>query len=356
MASTANDPERQGKELHRVWEELKTDDIYRRDTRALLDFLSRSSSGIVLNIFRRRGKHPHFHGFLDTSPFHPFVQRVIPWPTISRNIRSGIVQAISIVATNVFTGRMELFIEKNPRTDYKGDNIVHYTRIQPIHAMASAAIPLVFPTIMIDGIAYTDGGLRLNTPLSPAIHLGADAILVIGLHHRAGPGEKIPFHGIRGQPPALGQVLGRVMNSIFLDRINNDMEQLVRINRLLDWSESLYGKRFLPDLNALIRKNRKKKDRHDMMAARGLKRIGFLRIRPSEDIGEIFSHCYRHGRKEHLTAFEKFLVRFLDIDPTAGIDFLSYISFMPQYLKKLLELGFEDGKRHHNDLKEFLEQ
>lgn len=352
MVSTAHDHERQGKEVYEIWNNLHTDNIYRRDTKALLDFLTRSGRGVVLNLFRRRGS-PHFLGFLDTSPFYPFVQKVIPWPMISRNIRSGLVQSLSIVATNVFTGRMELFIERNPKAAYKGDHIVHSTRIQPIHAMASAAIPLVFPAIMIDGIAYVDGGLRLNTPLSPAIHLGADAILVIGLHHRAGPGEKIPFHGTRGQPPALGQVLGRVMNSIFLDRINNDMEQLVRINRMIDWSERLYGRNFLDDLNAMLRK---KRDHQDMMAARGLKRIDLLRIRPSEDIGEIFRQCYSHSRKEHLTAFEKFLVRFLDIDPTAGIDFLSYISFMPQYLKKLLELGFEDGKRHHNDLKEFLEQ
>jgi NTE family protein len=352
MVSTADDPERQGKELHQIWENLRTDNIYRRDTKALFDFLNRSSRGIVLNFLRRKGKHPHFLGFLDTTPFHPFIQKVIPWPMISRNIRSGLIQALSIVATNVFTGRMELFIEKNPKTVYRGDNIVHYTRIQPIHAAASAAMPLVFPTIMIDGIAYTDGGLRLNTPLSPAIHLGADAILVIGLHHRAGPGEKIPFHGIRGQPPALGQVLGRVMNSIFLDRINNDMEQLHRINRMIEWSEKLYGKNFLRDLNAMIRRRGSK---GDVLAARGLKKIGFLRIRPSQDIGEIFNHCYRHERHEHLTNFEKFLIRFLDIDPTAGIDFLSYISFMPKYLKSLLELGFEDARRNHDALKDFLE-
>ena len=270
----------------------------------------------------------------------------------SSNIQSGIVEALSIVATNVFTGRMELFIEKHPSIEYTGEYAHHFTRIQPIHAKASAAIPLVFPTVQIDGIAYTDGGLRLNTPMSPAIQLGADSLFVIGLHHRAKERGKIPSHGVKGQPPALGQVVGRVMNSIFLDRTQYDLEQLIRINRIIDWSEMLHGKDFLHDLNKMLHRKNIRGD----IADRGLKRLQVLRLRPSEDIGEIFSHCFRRQKDLHLSAFEKFLTRFLDIDPSGGVDFLSYISFLPEYLKKLLDLGFEDARRHHTNIKEFLEQ
>ena len=150
----------------------------------------------------------------------------------------------------------------------------------------------------------------------------------------------------------MGQVLGRVMNSIFLDRIQYDIEQLERINRVIDWGEHLYGKKFLGDLNAMLHR---KKIRGDI-ANRGLKRLKVLRIRPSEDIGELFSHCFRRERDLNFSSFEKFLVRFLDVDPSGGIDFLSYISFLPEYLKTLLDLGFEDARRHHNELKDFLEQ
>ncbi len=351
LVATAHNVDRQGKEIRTLWENLRSDNIYRRDTSALLDFLAKSGKGIVFNFFRSKGKKAnHFHGFLDTSPFLPFIEKIMPWSMISNNIRAGLVRAISIVATNVFTGRMELFIEKHPDVEYTGEYIHHFAPIQPIHAKASAAIPIVFPTVQIDGIAYTDGGLRLNTPMSPAIQLGADSLLVIGLHHRAKPGEKIPFHGLRGHEPALGQVLGRVMNSIFLDRTQYDLEQLERINRIVDWAEMLHGKNFLKDLNRMIKRQNIRGD----IANRGLKRLKVLRIRPSEDIGELFSHSFRHHR-ENLSAFEKFLVRFLDIDPSGGVDFLSYISFMPEYLKKLLDLGFEDARKHHSELKEFLE-
>ncbi len=352
MAATTHDINFQGIQIKHLWENVREENIYRRDRKALLEFLARSGKGIFMNMLKGENRSSHFNGFLDTAPFLPFIEKVIPWPMISKNIKAGLLQAISIVATNVFTGRTELFIEKLPEVEYTGEYIHHTTRIKPIHAMASAAIPLIFPTVMVDDIAYTDGGLRLNTPMSPAIQLGADAILVIGLHHRAKPGEKIPFHGEKGKSPALGQVLGRVMNSIFLDRIQYDIEQMERINRIIEWGETIHGKHFLEEINTMLHREKIRGD----IANRGLKRLSALRIRPSEDIGEIFSDCYRRGRDKHFTHFEKFMVRLLDIDPAEGVDVLSYIGFMPEYLSKLLELGFEDARRSHSDLIAFLDQ
>ncbi len=326
MVATEHDHAEQAVQLRYLWENVREENIYRRNLKALFGFLTKSSKGLLWKLLRGTVKGaPHFPGFLDTEPFLPFIRKVIPWKMITKNINAGRTQALSIVATNVFTGRMELFVQKNPSVDYNGDHVVHFTKILPEHARASAAIPVIFPTVLINGVAYTDGGLRLNTPLSPAIHLGADAILVIGLNHRAAPGEKVPTHGTRGEHAALGQVLGRVMNSVFLDKIQYDMEQLTRINRMIEWSEGIYGKHYLKDLNAWLAKKNIKGD----VADRGLKKLDCLRIRPSQDIAEIFRHAFRREQRQHLTAFEKFLIRFLDVDPTSGVDFLSYITFMP---------------------------
>jgi len=352
LVATADDLAFQGREVRSLWEKVRQENIYSRNLKALFGFLTKSSRGIIFKFLKGDIQNtPHFPGFLDTAPFIPFISETIPWKKITPNIRKGVVQAVSIVATNVFTGRMELFVEKNPALSYSGDHLVHFTRIEPVHAVASAAIPVIFPTVLVNGVAYTDGGLRLNTPLSPAIHLGADAILVIGLNHRALPGEKVPTHGEKGKPAALGQVLGRVMNAVFLDKIQYDMEQLERINKLIEWMEELYGKNFLKDMNALL----KKKNLSGDIAERGLKRLKVLRIRPSQDIGELFSQCFRKAERRNFTAFEKFLIRFLDVDPTSGVDFLSYISFLPEYIQTLLDLGFEDARRHHQQLKEFME-
>jgi len=353
LVATAHDHKYQSENLRFFWENVRQENIYRRNLKALFGFLSRSSRGMVWKFIQgKTSGMPHFPGFLDTEPFVPFLSKVVPWKMITKNIKAGLVQALALSATNVFTGRMELFVQKNDSVQYHGDNVVHYVKIAPEHARASAAIPVIFPTVLVNGIAYTDGGLRLNTPLSPAIHMGAESILVIGLNHRAGPGEKIPSHGVHGQQAALGQVLGRVMNSVFLDKIQNDMETLTRINKIIEWCEMLHGESFLEDMNAMLKKKKIIGD----IADRGLKKLHALRIRPSQDIGEIFRVAFRKLDKKKFTAFEKFIVRFLDIDPNSGVDFLSYISFIPEYLKQLLDLGFEDARTHHAQLVDFFQR
>ncbi len=354
MVATAHDSMLQGKDIWRLWQDVKADSVYRRDQTALVQFLVKSGKGIVRNIFRRdlwtQGL-AHFPGFLDTTPFQGFLEKVIPWPAIAKNIRAGICQAISITATNVFTGRLELFIDKHPSVEYTGEYIHHFSRIRAIHAKASGAIPMIFPTVPIQGVYYTDGSLRLNTPMSPAIQLGADGVFVVSLHHRAKTDETIPSHGKRGEPPSMGQVLGRVMNAVFLDRLQYDLEQLERINKIVDWTEELYGKNYLHDLNEMLHKKNIRGD----IANRGLKRLQVLRIRPSQDIAELFSHIFQRHRSADLSGFERFLVRFLDVDPTAGVDLLSYIAFIPDYIKALLELGFEDARSMRDEIKDFLQ-
>lgn len=353
MASTAHDLAYQGRELRSLWENVREENVYQRNLGGLFEFLTTSTKGFLWHLLKGTGQgSPHFPGVLDTKPFLPFIQKVVPWKKIRENIRGGFVQAVSIVATNVFTGRLELFVDKSDSIEYSGAYIVHEGPILPVHAAASAAIPVVFPVVMIEGVAYTDGGLRLNTPLSPAIQLGADSIFVIGLNHRAKVGEAVPSIGELGKLPSLGQVLGRVMNAVFLDKIQYDLEQLERINRVIDWSEDLYGKEYLGDLNTMIAKKNIRGD----VASRGLKRLNILRIRPSQDIAQIFSRCFQRGKDKHFGSFEKFLIRALDIDPRGGTDFLSYLCFMPEYLKELLDLGFEDARQQHNQLKEFFER
>lgn len=354
LASSAHDLNAQGVRLKDIWETLTAEQIYSRHTKALIEFLTKGSRDVLWSFLRGKNtkrERPHFRGFLDTRPFLPFLQSAIDWKRIAENVAVGRPKALCISATNVFTGRLELFIEKRPDVEYTGEYITHFTSIEPIHAMASAAMPVIFPTVAIDGIAYTDGGLRLNTPMSPAIQLGADALFVIGLHHRA-HGGKVPSHGTPGKPPSLGQVWGRVMNSIFLDRIQYDIEQLERINRIIDWSEKLYGETYLKDLNRMLDDKGIRGD----VANRGLKRIQVFRIRPSEDIGELFSDIFLKIKKRKLSIFEQFMLRLLDVDPNSGVDFLSYIGFIPEYLKALLQLGFDDAAKHRDEIITFLNQ
>lgn len=365
MASTAQDPKHQGEKMYALWKALKQDDIYKRNIAALSNLVGRSLSGIGKNIFglsspNPRGGGTHFTGLLDTAPFHNFMEKIIPWESLHRNIASGTIDAVSLTATNMSSGKMELFLEKHDSVRYSGHYPVRLVKIAPDHARASAAIPIVFPTIKIGQHYYADGGLRLNTPLSPAIHLGADRLLVIGMHpvqmrsleERTLPPFDVLTHSIEDvTPPTLGEVIGIVLNSLFLDRIDYDLEQLARINRIVDWGETTYGTNFIDQINQTLVKKRIRGD----IASRGLKRLHAFSIFPSEAISEIFADCLSNPAliKKHLGAFEKFILRMLDIDLVHGQNFLSYMMFIPEYIERLLELGFEDAKKNHDGLVEF---
>ncbi|MBL7685246.1 MAG: patatin-like phospholipase family protein [Deltaproteobacteria bacterium] len=351
MAASANDPKQQGRKICEIWEQLREEDLYRRDLIALLNFVYKSTKGILSNFINSEQRSSKFESFLDTSPLVPTLKRYIPFQKITKNIQSGFIDAISIVATNVKTGRVELFIEKNKKTTYTGEHLTHYVPIQPIHVAASAAIPILFPTIQINGVPYTDGGLRLNTPLSPAIQLGADKILVISLHHHSKLDDIASQTKDSNRAATTSEVLGRVMDSLFVDKIQSDLEQMDRVNRLIDFGESICKGNFLKQFNEQVHSGYDPKSK----TARGFKRLKVLRIHPSESLGTIFSHCYESRKDLYFSTIEKLMVRLMDIDPQSGNEFLSYISFMPHYLKTLLYLGFEDAKSHHNELKEFLQ-
>ena len=363
MASSNHDLAYQGKKIFEIWNQLEQAKIYRRGVGMLTRFTGRMVGGFMRQLFGlkpkeeniKKFKQYHFVGFLDASPLPLFLKEIVAWKQISLNVQRGSPMAVSITATNVHTGKMELFVEKHPSVNYTGRHRVHFVTIEARHAMASAALPLLFPTVRVERNFYCDGGLRLNTPLSPAVQLGADKIMVIGLHHvaeRAEQGMDEPFleHPL---PPTMGEIMGKVLNSIFLDKLDYDLEQMSRINRVVGWGEEVYGPDFLDRINRHVAEKGIRGD----IASRGLKRLKVMTIFPSTDIRKIFRECVDDPKflKRNLTPFERTLMKVLDVDIRHGEDFLSFILFVPSYLKRMLELGFEDARRNHDKLVEFFE-
>jgi len=362
LAAFNHNLEHQGKKILEIWQEIRQDDIYRRGVIGLANLMGRGVGGILGNIFRGSPDAPvtspkrfHFNGFLDTSPLPRYLRRVIPWKQISLNIQKGSPEAVSVIATNVHTGKMELFIEKNPSVFYTGRHRANFVTLETEHAMASAAIPLVFPTVRVDGHYYCDGGLRLNTPLSPAVQLGAEKVLVIGLHHeseRAEQKDNTPVHDTFAVP-TMGEVIGKVLNSIFLDRLEYDLEQMSRINSIIEGGEAVCGPDFLTHFNERVIEKAGRRD----VPGHQFKKLEVTTIFPSRDIREIFAECAIDSQliRKNLTTFEKVLFRLLDVDLRRGQEFLSFILFIPSYIKKLLELGFEDARSNHEALVKFFE-
>lgn len=358
LASRAEQLETQGIALRQGWEQLRQQDIYKRNVSAIGKFVGTSVLGIAMNLFRRAKTESdpagiHFRGLVDTSPFPKFLQRMVQWKKLTDNINRRIVHGVSVTLTNMHTGKLEFVIQKNQGVPYSGNYLVRFEPIRWQHVMGSAAIPVLFPPVNIDGTYYSDGGMRLNTPMSPAIHMGADRVMVIGMHAPNEKGSGTEVHDDKPHTaPTLGEIIGKMLNSVFLDRLDYDLKQMDRINNVIDWAEQVYGADFLDKVNAHLRTNKITGD----VASRGLKRLKVFPISPSRNVCDVFSEVVEsgHGISE-FSAFEKMLLKFLDVDMHRGQEFLSYFLFHPNYIRALLELGYNDAKAKQDQIIAFFE-
>jgi NTE family protein len=356
VAAMAHDPLQQGLALRGLWENVDQNRIFRRDWAAIGKFLARTVWGVVTNFVRtdpQRHRLPlarHFVSLFDTAPFPKYLQQLIPFAQIRQNIAAGHLEALALTATNLGTDRPELFLQKAPAIAYRGAYEWHEAEIEACHLMASAAIPFAFPPVRVNGTYFCDGGMRLNTPMSPAIHLGADRLLVIGMHT---PDGNRPIITADDQRPGTGRLLAAITEAVFSDRVRYDLEQLTRINRIVAWGEAVYGPDFLARINAHILTSGERGD----IADRGLKQIDALSVHPSRDLSEVFQEQLQDNPylDETFSSYERFAMRLLDIDPREGREAFSYLMFAPKYLRALLDLGYQDAHARRDELIAFFE-
>ncbi|MCP5468199.1 MAG: patatin-like phospholipase family protein [Deltaproteobacteria bacterium] len=362
MAAFAHDPEEQGRRLKELWFSIRQEKVYRRDLSATTHFLGSTVGGIMRNFMSvnpfKLGKRsgPHFNSIFDTSPLRKFLQGALSWDQLNKNVERGPISAVTIVATNSATGQAELFLKKKPDLIYQGNYSHHEGPITSDIVLASGAIPILFPTVKIGDFYYSDGGMRLFTPMSPAIQLGADKLLVIGLRKRRTLKDyKIKAIDAPKQAPTISDQMGRILNGLFLDRVQSDIEQLDRINTIVDASEKIFGKNYLNKLNQDMQSG---KDNYKAdIAKRGLRKIDYVEIQPSEFITGIFLRAFERMKKSgfKFSILEKTLLRIMDVDPESGSDLLSYITFYPEYIQELFDLGYEDARRRRQQLIDILE-
>ena len=361
LASSAEDPIYQGGRLRQLWLGLNDHEIYRADIHALTGFLVRSGFFMATNFFglgrllggeKAQGNSPFpFVSVLDTSPFVNFLRRNVPWKQIHRNIERGLLDAVTVSATHMISGQLALFVEKAPGVVYRQGGIrPMLCSLSPKHVLASAAIPIVFPTIRINREFYGDGGLRQNTPMSPSIHMGATRILVISTQSKRTP--KLADHSpsVMEAVPTIGDILGTLLDSVFTDKLDYDLEQMKRINFLINDFEKIYGRQSLDEINTL--RNQQPvagKEIHE------IQKITPFVIKPSMDIGAIASEHFMQllKRKEVLTPMQKFFAKTMEGTPDTNNDLVSYLLFNREYLDTMLQMGYEDARKEHDRLVNF---
>jgi NTE family protein len=224
-----------------------------------------------------------------------------------------------------------------PRTLYRADHI------GPHHALASAAIPILFPPVRIDNELYLDGGLRQNTPIAPALRLGATHIFAIG-----GSRE---IKGVLAQEgvapgvtaPGAAFLLGKILNAFLLDHVDVDIDLLTRLNNVLADGAAAYGPEFVDRMT-------QEAERHGRPAYRNVR---CLALHPSEDIGRLASEHVQKGRFRGDPIVTKRLLTMLDLGGGTEADLASYLLFDGTFCRQLIEMGRADAKARRDELLSF---
>lgn len=327
-------PEKMIEGLEHYWLTLKREHVFIENWAhaGLRSFLSSLKLG-----------QPDFQGLLDNSPLRRILETEVNWQQIRKNIHDGLIYALTVTATSVTSGRAIVFYESgdpNCISVIPRDSHTRFVpdKITPTHALASTSIPIFFkPEYMKfkdhgieHGDWFCDGGVRQNTPLSPALTLGADALVIIGLHfaeERFSPDT---------EKPGLLQNIGKLLNALFLDHIRFDTQRLNMVNEIL---ESLDDPTILQKIN----EQRVKK------SSRPWRVIPDLFISPSipiSDIAEDIWDKYPDTRKSFRTL--DWLFKLGNLKGHLRGDLLSYFFFNPHYSRALIDLGYKDGLEKMN--------
>jgi NTE family protein len=309
-----------------TWMSLTPERVYRTDVPSLtglgVRWLKDLTTGGVLG--KSRATY-----LLDTAPLHELLHAALDTNRLRLHFASGVLRGAAVSVTNYLTGTTVTFYDGDPSIKpwVRHGRIAVREAIGVDHVFASAAIPIFFPPVRVDGKLYGDGGVRMTAPISPAIHLGADKIVAIGIRYFRSAEQTLAMNrDITAESISVAQIAGVLLNAVFLDSLDNDMERLERVNRTLGFI-SEENRRKNPDV---------------------LRRIPALTLRPSQDLGRLAGDQY-----DKFPATLRHLLRGIGATGDSGWDLLSYVAFQPGYVGQLIDLGYKDTMAQAKVIEDF---
>jgi NTE family protein len=350
LAAHADQPTQRAELLVRQWTSLRLEQVAKPSRSEIL--------GLVGALVGRKRAPPgpsevRRGGLLDARGIESIVRQAIVPDGIRLNLEAGNLQAITVSTTDVASGRTVIFVQRRePGLPPWGQDLTISVRAAEItaeHALASAAVPMLFPAVRIDGEFYCDGGLRQNVPLSPARRLGADGLIVVNPRYIPPelPTPEVARERERDYPGPFF-LFGKALNALLLDRIDADIDRLYRINRILEAGVKRFGVHFVDDINQEL---------GDRGRLRGLKRLRVVHIRASADIGAMAATYARSPEFSNRASgmIGKIIRRISEWEGAGEADLLSYILFDGEFSARLIELGQSDARARHSELCAFFE-
>jgi len=308
-------------ELEQVWGHFRCHHVYKTDHLTML----KSSLHWLVSIVLGGWLVGAPRSLLDNMPLRQLLSQNVHFPRVQDAIDGGYLDAVAITAAGYSSARSTSFFEafKQQRSWQRTRRVGKRTDLNIDHIMASIAVPMVFPPVRIDDEYFGDGAMRQATPLSPAVHLGADRILVIGIRDETG--DQVPDSG--PEPPSFAQIAGYMLDTLFMDGLYSDLERITRINQLLD---------SIPT-----------QDRPESISQ--MRPIDTMLIVPSEDLRVI-----AHKHRAELPLAIRALLRGVGGNNPGENRLLSFLLFEKAYTRELIKLGYHDAMKVKDELLDFV--
>jgi NTE family protein len=326
LAIHARDFRKGVKYLLNVWKNFHVEEVYRTDLVGVVKNTARWLAGLILSGFGYN-KLNHI-SLLDNAPLVELLEQTLPCEKIQDSIDSGSLHALSITASGYGSGHSVAFYQgvEGIQPWKRARRVGVPTQIGIDHLLASAAIPFIFPAVHVHREHFGDGSMRQLAPISSALHLGAERVLVVGM----GAGGNADAESARSpidEYPSLAQIAGHALDSIFLDSMEVDLERLHRINRTV----SMIPEALRPSVN--------------------LRHVDVLVISPSQPLEKI---AERYLKNMPWTI--RLLLRSVGVTRRRGANLVSYLLFDKSYCRALIDLGYRDAMERKEEIASFLNQ
>ena len=310
-------------ELERVWAQFRCHHVYRTDNRAMLKSSLHWLAAIVLGGFLVGTPR----SLLDNTPLRALLSRNVRFPRIQDSIDKGWLEAVTVTAAGYGSARSASFYQAAPvHSEWARTRRIGVRgQLNLDHVMASIAVPMIFPPVRIGDEYFGDGAMRQATPLSPAVHLGADRILVVGIRNEMT--DAAPEPGAELAYPSFAQIAGYMLDTLFMDGLYSDLERMTRINQLVD---------SVPE-------------EHRSETLSRMRPIDTMVIVPSEDL-----RVLANEHRQELPFALRALLNGIGGKNKSENRLISYLLFESAYTQQLIELGYRDAMKVSDQLRDFV--